>query len=239
MAERNILNQVFVKKAWGWTSGAFALLLLSKPRRPSTSILSDYFKPLLRYALATAYWLLFTTWFFGPGITDRVLMSTGATCLPTSQLSALQQSSNISAAVHPAQLEHEHCLSGSAARKALREQLASSVLSGSAPDIGISPAYWSGGHDISGHTFLLVHASLFLLVELAPLFSDLWRARTDPHAILAPWRRYAIWTAAALMGLWWVMLIATSIYFHTAVEKLSGFAVGVAEVLVVQYLVGV
>lgn len=235
--ERNFLNQIFVKKAWGWTSLAFGVLLAAKPARGS--VLSHTVKPVLRYTLATLYWLLFTTWFFGPSVTDRVLMLTGAQCIPSSQLEASRhaQSTANTSSTFPT-LEHEHCLSGSAARQALKTEMTQSILTGTSPR-DIAPAYWQGGHDISGHTFMLVHASLFLLIELAPLFSALWRPRDDKLAIRQTWRRAAIWSVAGLMVLWWTMLLATSVYFHTPKEKLTGFAVGAAEAFVVQYLVGV
>lgn len=242
MLERNIFNQIFVKKAWAWTSLAFFLLLSVKattppPNRPT---LSSYAKPLIRYACATGYWLLFTAWFFGPSVTDRILMLTGAQCVPSSHLSASMndQSSSAMSATVPV-LEHDHCLSGSEARKTLKAQLAGSVLSGNAPDYSTSPAYWQGGHDISGHTFMLVHASLFLLQEIAPFFSALWQPRQSQQGIKDSWRRGAVMVVAGLMALWWAMLLATSVYFHTPIEKLSGFAVGVAEAFVVQYVVGV
>lgn len=165
-------------------------------------------------------------------------MFTGAQCVPSSQLEASRngQSTANASSTFPT-LEHEHCLPGSAAREALKAELAQSIMSGNAPR-NIAPAYWQGGHDISGHTFMLVHASLFLLIELVPLFSALWRPRDDRLAIQQSWRRAAIWSVAGLMGLWWAMLLATSVFFHTPKEKLTGFVVGAAEAFVVQYFVG-
>jgi len=68
---------------------------------------------------------------------------------------------------------------------------------------------WSGGHDLSGHVFLLTHASLFLWSELLPILSLSGAAGWESVGVLA------------LLGLWWWMLLMTGVYFHTWLEKVS------------------
>ncbi|KAJ2708475.1 hypothetical protein H4R19_004726 [Coemansia spiralis] len=77
---------------------------------------------------------------------------------------------------------------------------------------------WSGGHDISGHCFLLLHSAMFLVGDvLAPLLAA--RPHTAPH-------RAAAAAAVALLALWGFMLYVTARHFHGAPELLSGVAAG-------------
>lgn len=78
---------------------------------------------------------------------------------------------------------------------------------------------WVGGHDPSGHVFILVHTSMLLWTELLPSI----------HA-----KRHSLLELAApcvLMGLWAVMLFTTSLYFHSFIEKTTGLFFGSFEVL--------
>ncbi|KAF8937528.1 inositol phospholipid synthesis and fat-storage-inducing TM-domain-containing protein [Dissophora ornata] len=83
---------------------------------------------------------------------------------------------------------------------------------------------WSGGVDISGHMFLLTHACLFLMEELSVFLNvpEAWTAlKTRPTA------KYAVLSVVGLCGLWWWMLLMTSVYYHHLAEKLSGLFFGV------------
>jgi hypothetical protein len=81
---------------------------------------------------------------------------------------------------------------------------------------------WVGGHDPSGHSFLLVHSSLFLWFEILPTL----RKQTEviPGAVKGVF---------VLLCLWWWMLLMTSIYFHSFLEKMAGLVWGLIEVSVV------
>lgn len=68
---------------------------------------------------------------------------------------------------------------------------------------------WNGGHDLSGHVFLLTHASLFLWSEVTPVLSRSGALEGETIGVLA------------LLGLWWWMLLMTGVYFHTWREKVS------------------
>ncbi|KFH73070.1 hypothetical protein MVEG_00295 [Podila verticillata NRRL 6337] len=83
---------------------------------------------------------------------------------------------------------------------------------------------WSGGVDISGHMFLLTHAWLFLMEELSVFLNDpqAWANLQDRRGA-----RYAVYTVAALCSLWWWMLLMTSVYYHHLTEKLTGLFFGV------------
>ncbi|KAJ2553387.1 hypothetical protein EV175_002960 [Coemansia sp. RSA 1933] len=84
---------------------------------------------------------------------------------------------------------------------------------------------WAGGHDVSGHCFLLLHSALFLAEEvLSPLLA--LPPAPSPSAIIIV-RRTVAAAAAALICVWAVMLFFTAKYFHGAAELLSGSLVGV------------
>ncbi|KAG0292753.1 hypothetical protein BGZ96_003733 [Linnemannia gamsii] len=83
---------------------------------------------------------------------------------------------------------------------------------------------WAGGIDISGHMFLLTHAWLFLMEELSIFLNvpEAWTALQNRRAA-----KYAVWGIVALTGLWWWMLLMTSVYYHHLAEKLTGLFFGV------------
>jgi hypothetical protein len=105
---------------------------------------------------------------------------------------------------------------------------------------------WSGGHDISGHVFLLVLGSSFLLQEVGWVaVRSGWFGRRDERSIIMgdgavkgagveaeqsasePAAKQALgWGgkfATVVVGLSWWMLLMTAIYFHTWFEKVSCF----------------
>ncbi|KAF9904775.1 hypothetical protein EC991_002345 [Linnemannia zychae] len=84
--------------------------------------------------------------------------------------------------------------------------------------------HWSGGIDISGHMFLLTHAWLFLMEELSIFLNvpEAWTALQDRRGA-----KYAVWGVLAVTGLWWWMLLMTSVYYHHLAEKLTGLFFGV------------
>lgn len=254
---KNIVNQIFVKKAWLWTTLAWALQLFflrlapasttpassaAKPRasapvgsRTTTNnkkdddiaaqaatqatITSPVFISVLRYTIATGIWLLFANWFFGPPLSERILTATGAVCVPSGdpQESPVEElycrtRTPLSSSSHPALFS-----SSSLKSKSIR-------------------AMWKGGHDISGHTFIMVLSPLLLLEDIAPYLAallgpnsafikSLFPQGTWLHAARTRWTPAAKGAVAAtlgLVGLWSWMLLNTAIYFHTPQEKVSG-----------------
>lgn len=86
----NVLNQLFVKKAWAWTAG---ILLVHLWASPEPLAFSSRLSPQLkagqdrtrgqRFAavvLGSLAWIAFTSWFFGAGLGDRIIASTGGAC---------------------------------------------------------------------------------------------------------------------------------------------------------------
>lgn len=104
---------------------------------------------------------------------------------------------------------------------------------------------WSGGHDISGHVFLLVLGTWFLLQEVGWVLIRAGGLRgkdertilmedgavkgasveaekdTEVQSGLGFGGKFAM----VLVGLCWWMLLMTAIYFHTWFEKLTGLLV--------------
>ena len=101
---------------------------------------------------------------------------------------------------------------------------------------------WKGGHDISGHVFILVLGSAFLGMEVLPVLvgskglvdgrvvrrQDGEKTRVESDAT-GSWsedteamtRSIATWTPFVVAALNWWMLLMTAAYFHTWFEKAS------------------
>ncbi len=92
----------------------------------------------VRWALVTASWILVTQWCFGPPIIDRSFRYTGGKC------DAVEQ--RVAAADGPGDVAASELWTAVACKSAGRR--------------------WSGGHDISGHVFMLVLGSFFLWQEI-------------------------------------------------------------------------
>jgi hypothetical protein len=67
----NLINVLFLKSAWLWTSFAFFSHIARVPQKIG---------PVARYGVATIWWYLVTQWCFGPPIMDKVFRGTGGIC---------------------------------------------------------------------------------------------------------------------------------------------------------------
>ncbi|KAJ1828383.1 hypothetical protein LPJ56_001144 [Coemansia sp. RSA 2599] len=184
-----------------------ALFAAALPMRAAPRPLPAAARALASYALATLYWFLMTQWFFGPSLFDRVFVLTGGAC------------------------QHNAHADADAVADAGPAPLAASSLSACRAAGG----WWSGGHDVSGHCFLLLHSALFLTEEvLGPLLLSRPRTGAGPTSSgssMRAVRRARLGVVAAtlaLVVLWAAMLFATAAYFHGAKELASGAALGIA-----------
>ncbi|KAJ2344963.1 hypothetical protein GGF43_005332, partial [Coemansia sp. RSA 2618] len=192
---RSVLNTHGAKVAWGWTSAlcAAAVAVRAPTRAPSATA-----GAVLRYVLASLYWVVMARWFFGPSLFDRVFVHTGGSC----------QSASLQASAPVASLQACRAAGGR----------------------------WAGGHDVSGHCFLLIHSALFLAEEaVAPLLAAAAASAAAPGArrsgmsqALSVARRVVLVATLALIAVWVFMLYATARYFHGVNELLSGTVLGVA-----------
>lgn len=221
--KRNLINLLFVKRGWAWTTIAFVFLQLTT--RPSPAAVSStplttkhrmtnhYFQSIVRFLVLTTLWIFTTQWFFGPPITDRSFTLTGGHCegLPT------KYEDNPAA------------------------KLATIYSSTMCKKAG---GNWRGGHDLSGHSFMLVLSSACLIYELwiadrvsqhpsisaraaANVAHDLteeekkslggWESEGEAKA-----RMYARYFLFGVVALDCLMLMTTAIWFHTWLEKVNG-----------------
>lgn len=229
-SKRNLLNLLFVKQGWLWTSLAFLFLQLTT--RPSSTAstptgdkrLNYRIQAILRYTIMTASWLFMTKWFFGPSLIDRSFTLTGGHC------------------EYPASSPQWHSSSDTTAGAASKEALGRLATKFSATACKASGGRWHGGHDLSGHVFMLVLSSAFLLYELyltdnhdhsqqlsastptdkQPDSTTLRSLDPQNQAKLRVYARYFLYAVVALDGL---MLLTTAIWFHTWLEKVNGMMV--------------
>jgi hypothetical protein len=194
----NLLNTVFIKKAWGWTSGAFVLLYATSPARARS------WNRLLQYAVVTLAWLAFTGWFFGPPLIERLVVISGGQCLVV-----------VPGSGELVDIPLEYCHSKSLVSPATDPTLFASLTS----DL-TSANPWSArprlrmGHDVSGHVFLLTASILFLVDQMAHSFkSALWTAQ----------HHLAVAVNMLLITIWIFATGTTALYFHTPFEKFTGF----------------
>jgi hypothetical protein len=197
--KENPLNVIFIKRLWFWTTACFAALFYTSPPTAQT------YGRLYKYSVATVTWLVFTSWFFGPAILERFIALTGGECtvtLPTGYVVTLPvqycypgENKHISPATHPS-------------------LFAASLL--------VPGGRWNArprmrrGHDVSGHLFILTMSCLFLTDQLA----ESLRTRVRGNDL----QRYASYIVSGVIALEFFAMYITSVYFHTAQEKASGFS---------------
>ncbi|KAG8986545.1 hypothetical protein FRB90_003927, partial [Tulasnella sp. 427] len=216
-----ILNRVFVKYAWAWTTVVFWAIWLGadeKEVKGGVKTLDQAGK----WLGTTLVWGAFASWFFGPSLFSRIVSLTGGECVvlmpapqgtpqvagvevPPPHLIAIPTEfcttrTIVTPEFHPALFAHPP----------LAEYLAQGL--GFDPSYKIVPKL-TRGHDISGHTFLLTISTLFLVDALV-------KAKRGKVTSVSMASQFAGW---ALVGLWTTMLWATALYFHTWQEKASGF----------------
>ncbi|CEH12788.1 Inositol phospholipid synthesis protein, Scs3p [Ceraceosorus bombacis] len=315
---RNLLNVVFIKNLWAWTTLAWFLqaitlraapslqetrsvqLAQNKKRRDDGTIVSPLARSAFRYAIATTTWrefrialralereqatclyalerpwmfhasaptlcaptlltpalttlvrvallpsnissVLFAAWFFGPSLTTRLRVWTGATCVPASIITAAP-----GIVVPPGGIDPIICLTGKGITPASHPTLFSAAtLSGAHASGGVIRPKFRGGHDLSGHTFILILSSLLLVEDLLPYLSYLipsiplprsLRASRNPFSssskgssneVKALINRSVAYLILLVILLEWFCLLNTALFFHTPQEKVSGFAAGV------------
>ncbi|KAJ5945504.1 Fat storage-inducing transmembrane protein [Penicillium verhagenii] len=236
--KNNIFNIYFVKIGWLWTTLAFVSLLLTQPAFHPYASLSESqqqtrvrraIQAVSRYALATTVWYLMTQWFFGPAIIDRSFVFTGGKC---SEI--IKQAGEATPSLTPS-IQLETVFSAAACKSA--------------------GGLWGGGHDISGHVFMLVLTTALLAFEAIGVGAFSFPSRpegdgsrerkaSDPNNIrtgeqddgsgfVRTWALRFVWGVVALG--WW-MLFMTAIWFHTWLEKWSGLFIALSSVYAIYIL---
>jgi len=171
------------------------------------------------------WWIFVTQWFFGPAIIDRGFLLTGGQC----ELVQAADAGNV-------EMDKSRQFFTGAACKAIGGK-------------------WRGGHDISGHVFLLVLGSMFLFEEVlhvvlrssktkeerTVLMNDGAVKSADVEFQSGNMAEEGKWTLGAKVvlgigGLSVYMLLMTAAYFHTWFEKLTGLLVAFSGIFVVYFL---
>ncbi|RDW71236.1 hypothetical protein BP6252_07799 [Coleophoma cylindrospora] len=227
----NIFNQLFVKQGWGWVTAAFFFFLFTHPSTgpPRSLVVTPRrIRGALRWGLVTVWWIFITQWFFGPAIIDRGFRLTGGAC----ELMAEAEAGKVD-------LDHAEKLITSVACKAVGGK-------------------WKGGHDISGHVFLLVLGSMFLFEEVLHVVLRYSKAKDERTIYMqdgavksaeveiqpgsdaaavdgGEWNLGVKFVLGVSLLSWW-MLLMTAAYFHTWFEKFTGLLVAFAGVFTVYFL---
>lgn len=94
---------------------------------------------------------------------------------------------------------------------------------------------WEGGFDISGHYCFLVSISMILWLELQHLKS--WMIKEDMLRRVNIWYKVIIGTTIVTLATWNFILIVTSIYYHTLLEKILGCTMGYICPLIIYWLI--
>ncbi|KAG2079144.1 hypothetical protein BDR04DRAFT_21570 [Suillus decipiens] len=209
----NILNLYFIKRAWGWTSAAFLTLWLTSP--PHKRTVHRVFK----WGVETAIWLVFTSWFFGPALLERLTAASGGECTV-----ALQSGAAFT-------VPYEYCFT----RTAISQETHPFLFVGPVAESSAEPSLWGSddglaviprlrkGHDVSGHVFLLTMSALFLVDQIrVSLRAKTWSLA---HAC-------AVAFNIVLVAIWLFAIATTSVYFHSPFEKFTGYLLGVAGYMV-------
>ncbi|KKK17009.1 hypothetical protein P175DRAFT_0501105 [Aspergillus ochraceoroseus IBT 24754] len=201
----NIFNIYFVKVGWAWMTLAFATILLAHPasiQRPRRLLQAG-----LRYILVTTVWYSMTQWFLGPPIIDRSFVWSGGRCRRTmNSMGEMQTEGDSDEQRLGVYLTAATCKSAGGA--------------------------WRGGHDVSGHVFLLVLITAALGFEVLGLMEAQAESDTGTGAAekkqdsVGGWRKtWPVRFVGSVIALSWWMLLMTGIWFHTWFEKFNGLVI--------------
>ncbi|MCJ1387285.1 hypothetical protein MMC18_000126 [Xylographa bjoerkii] len=229
--KRNLFNVFFVKIGWFWTTLAFLVFLLLHPSTgpPRSVVLTP------RRAQAFVRYTIVTMWW--------VLVTQWF--------------------FGPGLVDRSFLLTGGQCELVRTEEGRDSMsdtrefVTGAA--CKLAGGSWKGGHDISGHVFLLVLGSAFLWFEILPvvmrhaglreqrliLHEDgniksaeaevpIAKAKEDREEAEA--EATGVSVPVIVAGLSWWMLLMTAAYFHTWFEKFTGLVVAFAGLFAVYFL---
>jgi hypothetical protein len=153
-SKRSLLNVVFLKWSWAWTTAAFLPLLFTSSVKRT--------RRLLQWAFAGVAWFILTSWFFGPSLFTRLAAASGGEC-----------GLHIGKAFVP--IPQTYCSTSVPVARTTHPELFPVVFEGTEAQFNdpLIPRL-RRGHDVSGHVFLLTLCVLFLADQLR-------QTRTSAH----------------------------------------------------------
>ncbi|KAI0812602.1 inositol phospholipid synthesis and fat-storage-inducing TM-domain-containing protein [Irpex lacteus] len=215
-SKSNILNLLFTKKLWGWSTLSFFLLYFTSPA------LIQRRERLYKWLIETAVWVAFTGWFLGPSLFDRLTVSLGGECilhLPSGALVSVPEHLCYNRAMVNPQT-HPHLFAASLVLPA---------------DTWSQVPRIRRGHDISGHLFLLTMSILFLSEQTQVTFEHFRMHAERTRSV--PWYHWmAMGGAVCVLALAYFAAWTTCVYFHTPAEKLSVLGVAGYSITRVPFL---
>ena len=205
--KRNVFNVFFVKVGWFWTTLAFIMYLFLHPSTgPSGGLVLNR-----KRVQGFLRWGLVTVWWvaFTQWFFGPPLIDRGFRFTG-------------------GQCELIRTEEGRASMGDKREFVTAAACK-------LAGGQWKGGHDISGHVFLLVLGSAFLWMEILPVLvgrerrfvkrreGDWVTANRESEGQEKEEKEVARGLSVALVvaGLSWWMLLMTAAYFHTWFEKVT------------------
>lgn len=226
-SKRNVLNVYFVKVGWAWTTLAFLLILLTQHSRALNRRFSRS-KTLAQSVLR--YTLATITWIATTQWFFGPPWTDRSFTISGGRCEPLPERAQEAISYKVERLMTEYtCKRGG----------------------GI----WTGGHDISGHVFMLTLSSAFLMLEI--YISDLHSSISPKAAAsiaaetsqdekreiggweslsLAEVRLWARRFVFVVVALDWWMIFMTAIFFHTLPEKVSGLLIATTAIYAIYFL---
>ncbi|KAI9838023.1 MAG: hypothetical protein M1819_006177 [Sarea resinae] len=230
--KRNIFNVFFVKIGWFWTTLAFAIFLFTHPSTGPT---------------------------LSPVLTPRRIRGVLRWCAVTACWAAVTQWF-----FGPALIDRGFRITGGACElirdESSRAQMSDTKEFVTAATCKLAGGQWKGGHDISGHVFMLVLGSAFLWMEVLPVVMTRARGLREEKMVRftngevgsamveaevesqgnssrsgAP-VAFGVKAVLLVAGLSWWMLLMTAAYFHTWFEKFTGLFVAFTAIFTVYLL---
>ncbi|KAF2091529.1 hypothetical protein K490DRAFT_52731 [Saccharata proteae CBS 121410] len=230
--KKNIFNVYFVKKGWLWTTLAFFLFIFTHPS------LGPPLRPVVtpRRLRASARWACVTLWWVV--VTQWFF---GPPLIDTlfrftgGQCEMLRD-------------------------EAARDGISDARVYVTAATCKLAGGSWKGGHDISGHVFLLILGSMLLWFEILPAVLRSEGLRDGRRIVMfdgavktagaeaqrdgmaadgKPLEKDAglgVKVALGVMSLSWWMLLMTAAFFHTWFEKFTGLLVAFGAIWTVYFL---
>ncbi|KAE8349451.1 inositol phospholipid synthesis and fat-storage-inducing TM-domain-containing protein [Aspergillus coremiiformis] len=208
----NVFNVYFVKIGWLWITAAFASLLFSQPTYTAPSS-----QQARRIGQALARYSLTTlVWY----LTTQWFFG-------------------------PAIIDRSFVITGGKCENVVlqaEEGRASLHTLATATACKSAGGAWRGGHDVSGHVFMLVLATAMLAFETIGALSGASdidngnKKSEDGNRESTVPRKWSVWFVGAVVGLSWWMLLMTAIWFHTWFEKFTGLLIALGSVYTIYLL---